>query len=405
MSARWKFSNLMFISIAVALFFVVGMGSAWAVFAQIRPATLADLIEGAKKETVLKGQWSSSGFGGSLGLEKIAKGMNKQYGFKIKTQFTPGPNMQRMMGKIAREVAAGQPASSDVYLGNSQGLLHAQKNNVLKSYDWVSILERPLPSEPGFSSVAPGGIGVVFATTLVGLIYNSDLVKGGDIPKRLSDVLKPKWKGRIASTPYAAGMREFAMPDVLGREAVFDFMRKLSKQISGLMRCGAMDRITSGEFLMLVLACGESNVNMARRRGMPLGYALLQDAIVAHTRYAGVPKNSAAPNAAALLIAYLHTPEGQKLLWDLDGLDLHLISRIEPKEKSRQGTSQWSEGSRKLAAVAWFSQALQADAEGASKDPGKRRREGEEEKIGSVVGLISSAWKGPGTFHAALFHP
>jgi iron(III) transport system substrate-binding protein len=245
----------------------------------------------------------------------------------------------------------------------------------------------------------------VFATTLVGLIYNSDLVKGDDIPKRLSDVLKPKWKGKIASTPYAAGMREFAMPDVLGREAVFDFTRKLSKQISGLMRCGEMDRITSGEFLMLVLACGESNVNMARRRGMPLGYALLRDAIVAHTRYAGVPKNSAAPNAAALIIAYLHTPEGQKLLWDLDGLDLHLYP--ESNQKKKVDKARASGAKVLVSSPQWLGshKHYRQTQKELQKILRRGDREGEEEKVGSGVGLISSAWKGPGTFHAALFHP
>jgi ABC-type Fe3+ transport system substrate-binding protein len=42
-------------------------------------------------------------------------------------------------------------------------------------------------------------------------------------------------------------------------------------------------------------------------------------------RYGGVPKNSSAPNAAALLVAYLLTPEGQELLYRLDGMDLPLF--------------------------------------------------------------------------------
>jgi ABC-type Fe3+ transport system substrate-binding protein len=158
----------------------------------------------------------------------------------------------------------------------------------------------------------------VFATAVVGILYNSDLVKGDDVPRRLEDVLKPKWKGKIASTPYAAGMRELAMPGLLGREYVIEFTKKLSKQIGG--------------FLMLVLTCGGNDVNVLAKTGAPIAHTVVEEGTVLHTRYAGVPKTSRAPNAGALLTAFLHTPEGQELLWRHDGLDLHVY----PESKSRK---------------------------------------------------------------------
>jgi ABC-type Fe3+ transport system substrate-binding protein len=295
--------------------------------------TLAELVKGAKSETTLKAQWGADTLDGGPGLEKIVAAMNKKYGLKLKPSFTPGPNMQGMMGKIAREAAAGEPASSDVYFGNPQSMLQAIKAKPLKPMNWQALLERPLRSEAGFDPIVPGDIGIAMASTLVGVIYNSDLVKGDDIPRKLADALKPKWKGKIASTPYAAGLREFAMPELLGREPIIEYAKKLSKHIGGVMRCGEMDKITSGEFLMLVLACGDQEVNIAQRQGIPLGYAIMDDATISHTRYAAVPKNSRSPNAAALFIAYLHTAEGQKLMWDIDGLDFHLYPESNQKKK------------------------------------------------------------------------
>jgi len=171
------------------------------------------------------------------------------------------------------------------------------------------------------------------ASTLVGVIYNSNLVKGNDIPRKLDDLMNPKWKGKIASTPYAAGFREFAMPELLDKERIVSFVKKFSKHIGGLIRCGEMDRLTSGEFLMLALACGDQEVNIAERKNIPLGYAIMADATISHTRYGGVPKNSRAPNTAALFVAFLHTPEGQKLMWDIDGLDFHLYPESNQKKK------------------------------------------------------------------------
>jgi ABC-type Fe3+ transport system substrate-binding protein len=123
------------------------------------------------------------------------------------------------------------------------------------------------------------------------------------------------------------------MPELLGREFVFDYAKKLSKHVGGLMRCGEMDKITSGEFLMLVLACGDQEVNIAQRQGIPLGYSIMDDATISHTRYSAVPKNTRAPNTAALFISYLHSAEGQKLMWDIDGLDFHLYPESNQRKR------------------------------------------------------------------------
>jgi ABC-type Fe3+ transport system substrate-binding protein len=294
--------------------------------------SLQELVEGAKKEGIIRGQWSQNSFGGAKGLAELVAGMNKKYGLNLKSQFTPGPDMQRLMLRVAQEAAAGQPASTDLYMGNSQAIFDAMKANVLKPIDWNAILPRKLPAEAGFDPIAPEGVAIAFATTVVGILYNSDLVKGNDIPRRLEDVLNPKWKGKIASTPYAAGFRELAMPGFLGREYVIDFTKKLSRHIGGLLRCGEAERFTSGEFLMLVLTCGGNDVNVLQATGAPVAHTVVEEGTVLHIRYAGVPKHSQSPNAGALLAAYLHTPEAQALLWRDDGLDLHIYPESKMKK-------------------------------------------------------------------------
>jgi len=314
--------SLVATTVAITSLFTVTQS--FAADAPMAPKTLKELVEGAKKETTLRGMWSSRSLNGSKGFSAIVAAMNKKYGTNIKPQFTPGKSMTNMIGTLTRELKAGQPASTDVVWGNSGGMLQSGKVGLMRPMEWMAYLERPMLPEKGFDPIAPGGIALASASTLVGVLYNSDMVKGDDIPKTLADTLNPKWKGKIASTPYAAGMREFAMPDLLGKEAMVEFTKKLSKQIGGLIRCGTMDRITSGEFVMLVLSCGDQYVNQGKRVGQPLGYSVMNDAVVSHTRYGAVPMHSQAPNAAALFIAYLHSPEGQKWMWDVNGFDFHL---------------------------------------------------------------------------------
>jgi ABC-type Fe3+ transport system substrate-binding protein len=286
---------------------------------------LAAVIEGARKEPALRAQWSSSSFGGQQAFEDYVAGANKKWGLSIKFQFTPGTDQQAMLAKIAQEAAAGQPASSDVYLGNAPAALDAQKNRVLRPMNWNALLEKPLPKDGDFDPIAPDTSAVAFASTLVGVTYNSDVVKGADIPHKLEDLMNPKWKGKIASTPYAAGFREFAASNVLGRERVLDFVQRYTAQVGGLIRCGEADRITSGEFIMLGMDCGGEDVVIGKQKGQPLGQVILDDATVVHTRYGGVPVNSAAPNSATLIILYLLSPEGQAALWKWSAIDLHVF--------------------------------------------------------------------------------
>ncbi len=275
----------MAVVLAIGLAFAIFVGNGMA--AEAGKPTIADLVSKAKKETTLRAQWGADTLDGGQGLQKIVAAMNKKYSLNIQPSFTPGANMQGMMAKITREQAASQPASSDVYFGNPQSMFQAMESQPLIPMDWRALIERKFLPEPGFDPIVPGNIGVAMASTLVGVIYNSNLVKGNDIPHKLDDLMSPKWKGKIASTPYAAGFREFAMPELLGKEKVIDFVKKFSKHIAGVIRCGEMDRLTSGEFLMLALACGDQEVNMAERQGIPLGYAIMADATVSHTRYGG----------------------------------------------------------------------------------------------------------------------
>jgi ABC-type Fe3+ transport system substrate-binding protein len=299
--------------------------------AAVSPA-LAALIEGAKKETLIKGQWSESSFGGADGFRQVVDGMNKRWGLNLQAQFTPGPSMSNMLTKLGQEANAKQPASSDVFLGTATHMTDALKaGNVLKKMDWNS--------NPTMDRVAPDGIGVATGTRVVGVIYNSTLVKGEDVPSSLMDPLAPKWKGKIASNVGASGLYDWAAPDLLGYEFMKDYVIKLNKQIAGLMRCGENDRISSGEFAMLVPDCGGNDVPGLQAKGAPVAHTTFKEVGRLNIIYLGVPLNSSAPNAAALFVNYMHSPEGQALYWKSDGVDLHLYpesNTYEPVEKTRR---------------------------------------------------------------------
>ncbi|HLY65699.1 MAG TPA: hypothetical protein VKU60_09200 [Chloroflexota bacterium] len=293
----------------------------------VSPATLQDLVAGAKKEGSIKASWSSDSFGGPEGFQAMVAGINQKWGLSVKGTFTPGIDMQSMQGKIAQEAAANQPSDSDIYLGNSQAMRDSLDTNTMQPYDWKSLLPQPLQpdTQAKFDPYAPNNTGVAIASAITGVTYNSKLVKPDLVPHKLNDLLNPALKGKIASTPYAAGFRDFATKDMLGKQAMIDFVTKFSPQVAGLIRCGSDDQIVSGEFWMLALDCGASTVEGENAKGEPIDQVVLDDITSVHSFYAAVPRNSQAPNIAALISIWLTTTDGQQMLYKLWGSDLYTV--------------------------------------------------------------------------------
>jgi ABC-type Fe3+ transport system substrate-binding protein len=292
--------------------------------AAARSAALAKVIEGAKKEGLLKVLWTEDHMGADVGLNAIVAEMNKTYGTNIKLQFTQGGSFPANLGRLTQEFKAGQKSSTDVFIGSSGHMASGLKTGFLTKVDWNAIIERPAPAEALFDRVNPEGVGVSVASRVVGIVYNTNLVKGADIPQGMEDVLKPKWKGQVATTPYVTGFYQAAAPDTLGEKFVIDYVTRLKPQIGGFINCNSLDKVASGEFAMLIFDCGLDSTVRYQRRGAPLGHVVPKELIRDNVINLGVPANAEHPNAGKLLIAFTQTNEGQGLLWKHGAYDLEI---------------------------------------------------------------------------------
>ena len=313
----------------VALLFVL---AAHPVFAQTHSPALQKVIDGAKKEGILKVQWLSGRLDGEAGLRPMIAAMNKAYGTNVQLQYTPGPAFAQMLNKIIQEMAAGVSSSTDINLMTSNHVAEGLKHGVLKKLDWNSLLERPAPADANVNRVAPEGAAVMIASRVGGVTYNSNLVKGDDIPDSMEDVFKPKWKGKIASTQFATGFYQFAAKDILGYEYVKKYIQRLAGQIGGLFPCSSVDRISSGEFAMLVFDCGHDDAYRYQKRGAPLGHTTVKEAGYINLLYMGVPVHALHPSTATLFINFLETKEGQALQWEHARHDLHIYPEAHTRE-------------------------------------------------------------------------
>ena len=271
---------------------------------------LTAMIEAAKTEPPLKASYGTTLMAGEVGLRDFIAGMNKKYGLRTKFVFTPGGSAPANLQKLAQEVRAGRPATTDIYFGTSQDILTASKMKPapLKSFNWAKLVDRKIPvhQELNFNPVSAGSKAVAVTVYIPGISYNEKLVPSNLVPRTLNDLLNPELKGKIASTPYALGIREYSAEDFLGSAALLKFLGKFTGQLGGLMRCtDVVDRLSSGEFWIMAPDCGGQDAWVARKKGAPVKHVLLQDLVNVDLIYASVPVNSAAPNTAALVSAFL----------------------------------------------------------------------------------------------------
>jgi len=286
--------------------------------AEAPPSLLSKLIQGAKaeKELILLG---GTGTWGDTDAQKaLENGFNKKYGLATRIKFIPGPAMPDLARRIADEFKAGQKSASDLFLGSESHFVEMTRSDALPRFPW----REAFPYIPAVMVEMDGRL-LREATRYIGISYNEQLVPEKDLPRRLDDLLKPMWKGKIASTPYAASFDRLA--SVIGVEKTREFLKRFTENVGGLIRCGEEERLASGEFVMLALNCGNYEAIRGRRQGLPIGARVLNDVPIVGYWYASVPKHSTHPNLATLFAGFLLSKEGQKIRYESVGATAHLI--------------------------------------------------------------------------------
>jgi len=283
--------------------------------------TLAGLVQGARKEGRLDLVFSEDTIGGAETATEWADGFNQLYGLNLTVQFTPGPSMPEMAAKVAQEYATNRPATTDVFLGAETHIISLLKAEALQPVDWTSWATNVTNPQ----IIAPGNVAVEVLSATPGITYNGAKIKAEEAPASLQDLLNPRFKGHIASTPYTGVFEDLATPEMWGQQRTLDFLKAYSQQVSGLMRSGDIQRLANGEFDIMAINTDGSAALRWQAKGVPLQHVVPSDAPFVQFRYMGVPKNSAHPNAAQLFINYVVSRPGQDILYKHAFSDHYLL--------------------------------------------------------------------------------
>jgi iron(III) transport system substrate-binding protein len=248
--------------------------------------------------------------------KRVVDGFTAKYG--IKAQFVRAPSTATVL-RYSTEAAAGQFSADLLFVG---GGLDFGRDGVSKG--WLDgISQAGIPAVRSGEFPARFNLGPAATVTLTPwlIAYNSDKVKGADIPKDWKDLLNPKFNGQIliadprSSDAYVPLW--VALYDAYG-ESYFNQLRALNirQYKSGIPAAQGM-AAGEGSFTVPAIA---ATVLALKSKGAPVGMVTPDLTVGVETNIFMTARAKARhPNAGRLFAHYVMSPDGNKVFNAEDG--------------------------------------------------------------------------------------
>ncbi len=289
------------------------------------PALAADqaLIDAAKKEGQVT--WYTTQIVNQFVVPAV-NAFEKKYGIKVNYIRADAPDV---ILRITNEAKAGR-VEADVFDGIPTSAALKKEGLVMKYVpDSAKRLAKDYIDADGFW----------VATNLYVLTpgYNTSLIKKGEEPKTLQDLLDPKWKGKIAwgsanSSSSAPGFVGLVLAE-MGDEKGMDYLRQFAKQNVANLGVAArqvLDQVIAGEY-SIALQIYDNHAVISAAQGAPSAFIPMNPAFVV-MGVMSATKDAPHPNAGKLLIDFLVDEEGQQIFRDTDYMPVD--PKIPPRNES-----------------------------------------------------------------------
>ncbi len=276
----------------------------------------------------------------------LAAGDNKPFRAAFEQAY-PGVQLEiyrasgtTILQKILTESRAGAHLA-DVVLAEGAALSPLRDASLLVKFDSTErkAFEARFKDKDGFwTDVYP---------TVHSIPYNTKLVAQKDLPKRYTDLLDPKWKGKLAANRNNY-MFIAAMLDLYGKEKGEDFMRRLAQQEPQVRSGGTLTATLVGAGEMpLAFVVYANNVENVKESGSPVDWVRVDEPLYAESHPVAVMARAPHPNAARLLAEFAISKNGQQLISDLGkmpgrsdvqpkiGVDRAKLRMISPEDEAK----------------------------------------------------------------------
>ena len=234
-------------------------------------------------------------------MKLIQAGYESKYGVNV--EYWRG-DATKVVDRVLTEWRAGKPGF-DVVIGARGPLGLAKSEGVYAKFAPASAANFPAKLKDKDGQLT------VWRLTPVGILINSDQVKGNDVPKTWDDLLLPKWQGKISMpdpSRHASTATFLSNLQQIKGDKWMEFVRALAKQKPLLVESysSVPNAIVRGE-----AALGISYVQYAAQTKGPISFAPTVQSF-ADPSDAALSAKAANPNAAKALIDYLCSVEGQR---------------------------------------------------------------------------------------------
>jgi iron(III) transport system substrate-binding protein len=263
-----------------------------------------EVLEAARKE----GKVMIYGSIESEVMQAAQRAFEAKYG--VKTEYWRASST-KVMDRVLTESRAGKPLF-DVVLTNATPMRILKQDGVFTRY------EPPAGARfPAHVQDRDGVLSPPYRLVVVGILYNTRLVKADEAPRTLKDLLHPKWKGKIVMpdpTRHSTTMTWLVNLDkILGKDWKA-FLEGLAAQKPIMVESfiPAARKVIGGEAPLGVSYIKYVHT-MGAREGAPLDYARLNPVLGdAHTIAVGAKAHN--PNAAKLFVNSFISADGLRIL-------------------------------------------------------------------------------------------
>jgi iron(III) transport system substrate-binding protein len=331
------------LAVSVVAFVLAVPTATMAAEKSIGEKSLAELVEGAKKEGRLIVWDTTRGKG-----KEHFRAFERKYPFiKVEQALV---HSDEVVQKVTMEMRAGRAPAADVIACNSVSYEQGKKDGVFEAFPWRKVFKE-IPEQ----AVDKGNLGVGAYGNIWTMAYNTKLLPKEKAPKTYEDLLNPEWRGKFAVDIRVNPWSYIASSGVWTVEQTEAYVKKLKENQPKFGRGGTAiaQLLIAGDFQVAPVYL--FNIIEARKTGAPIDWIPMEP-IGGNIAGRAIPKKAARPNAAVLYIAWLVSPEGQKVYEETEG-------RALPYEGLGTAMSQMLAG-KKLAVVGWgdTERALKHDA-------------------------------------------